>query len=325
MLTVNTTSSMHISTLLLICFPGFQIWQHWLSIPLTLLYLLAMGANTMILAVIHRERQLHEPMYYLIALLAVLDLVLCTSTIPKTLGILCFGWTAIGVATCFLQMYIMNSFLASQSGAFLVMAFDRYTAICNPLRYSSVITNSFVAKAILFILVRNIFLGAAFPLLATRLHLCSSNVVENCICTVVSVASLACNDSTVNKVYQLSTGFILLGGDLICIFLSYCMILQVVLKLRAEGAAAKAFSTCTPHFILLSFFYTLLLVFIFSNTMEKKISPDVPILLNVLHLVLPPALNPIVYGLRTKEIKQGIIKMLGKGRTDLRVEENTTD
>lgn len=101
----------------------------------------------------------------------------------------------------------------------------------------------------------------------------------------------------------------LLGSDMILILLSYCFILRAVLHLQAGGAATKALSTCGSHLILILFFYTVLLVFIFTNKAEKKVPSEVPILLNVLHHLIPPALNPIVYGVRTQEIKQGIIKL----------------
>ena len=93
------------------------------------------------------------------------------------------------------------------------------------------------------------------------------------------------------------------------VMLSYCFILSAVMHLQSGDASTKALSTCGSHLILILFFYTLLLVFIFTNKAGKKVSPEVPILLNVLHHLIPPALNPIVYGVRTQEIKQGIIKL----------------
>ncbi|XP_069059416.1 olfactory receptor 56A4-like [Pleurodeles waltl] len=312
MVIVNTTSQ--ISTFVLICFPSIQSWQHWLSIPLALLLLLAVGANISILAVIQREQALHEPMYYFLAFLALLDLVLCMSSNPKILGILCFNMKNISLSGCLFQMYIMNSFVGMESATFLLMAYDRYTAICNPLRYPSVITSRFVAKALVFILLRNALLFLPLPILAAGLRYCSRTVIENCICSNLAITSLACDSITVNKVYQLVVGFGLLGSDFSIICLSYFRILWVVLHLQAKGAGAKAFSTCTPHLILISFFYTVMLVWIFTNKMEKEIAPDVPILLNVLHLLVPPALNPIIYGMRTKEIKQSVIKVLSKGK-----------
>jgi olfactory receptor len=129
----------------------------------------------------------------------------------------------------------------------------------------------------------------------------------------MSVSRLSCNDITINRLYQFAGGWTLLGSDLLLIFLSYTFILRAVLRLKAQGAVAKALSTCGSHFILILFFSTILLVFVFTLLVEKKMSSDVPVLLNVLHHVIPAALNPIVYGVRTQEIKQVIQKLLKKG------------
>ncbi|XP_069495742.1 olfactory receptor 56A4-like [Ambystoma mexicanum] len=317
MITINTTYAYQIPHFVLICFPNLQSWQHWLSIPLALLFLVAVVGNITILAVIRREQSLHEPMYFFLTVLSVLDLVLCTATVPKILGILCFNLKVIALSGCFTQMYIMNCFLGMESATFLFMAYDRYTAICNPLRYSSIITNCFVAKALVFIVLRNALLLLPLPLLASRLQYCSQSVVEHCLCTNVAVTALACSDRSINTVFQLAIGFGLLGSDLILVTLSYCQILRAVGKLQERGAATKAFSTCTSHLILISFFYSVMVVLIFTNKLEKVIPPDVSIMLNVLHHLVPPALNPIVYGVRTKEIKQGIVKMIGNGCSQL--------
>ena len=129
----------------------------------------------------------------------------------------------------------------------------------------------------------------------------------------MSVSRLSCDDITISRFYLFAFGWALLGSDLILIFLSYTLILRAVLRLKAEGAVAKALSTCGSHFILILFFSTILLVFVFTLVVEKKMSSDVPVLLNVLHHVIPAALNPIVYGVRTQEIKQGIQRLLKKG------------
>ncbi|XP_036602661.1 olfactory receptor 56A3-like [Trichosurus vulpecula] len=312
MLPSNSSSTTEISEFLLNCFVTSPIWQRWLSLPLSLLFLLAMGANATLLITIRLEASLHEPMYYLLSLLSLLDIVLCLTVIPKVLIIFWFDLRPISFSACFLQMYIMNCFLAMESCTFLIMAYDRYVAICHPLRYPSIITDQFVAKAAIFTVARNAVATVPIPILSARLHYCHSNVIENCICANLSVSKLSCNDVTINRLYQFAGGWTLLGSDLILIFLSYSFILRAVLKLKAKGAAAKAMSTCGSHFILILFFSTILLVFVLTHVAKKMVSPDVPILLNVLHHVIPAALNPIVYGVRTQEIKQGILKLLKK-------------
>uniref|UniRef100_A0A8D1EIC7 G-protein coupled receptors family 1 profile domain-containing protein n=1 Tax=Sus scrofa TaxID=9823 RepID=A0A8D1EIC7_PIG len=312
-MTPHRNVSTEVSDFLLNCFVRSPSWQLWLSLPLSLLFLLAMGANTTLLVTIWLEASLHQPMYYLLSLLSLLDMVLCLTVIPKVLAIFWFDLRAISFFACFLQMYIMNSFLAMESCTFMVMAYDRYVAICHPLRYPSIITDQFVAKAAIFILARNFILTLPIPILSARLHYCGRNVIENCICANMSVSRLSYDDITINHLYQFAGGWTMLSSDLILIFASYTLILRAVLRLKAEGAVAKALGTCGSHFILILFFSTVLLVFIFTLLVKKKVSPDVPVLLNVLHHVVPAALNPIVYGVRTQEIKQGIQRLLKKG------------
>uniref|UniRef100_A0A8D1NUC6 G-protein coupled receptors family 1 profile domain-containing protein n=1 Tax=Sus scrofa TaxID=9823 RepID=A0A8D1NUC6_PIG len=294
-------SSAPVSEFLLICFPNYQSWQHWLCLPLSLLFLLAMGANASLLVTIRLEASLHQPLYYLLSLLSLLDMVLCLTVIPKVLAIFRFDLRAISFFACFLQMFIMNSFLTMESCTFMVMAYDRYVAICHPLRYPSIITDQFVARAAIFVVARNGLFSLPVP-----------KVIQNCICTNLSVSKLSCDDITFNRLYQFVAGWTLLGSDLVLIVLSYSFILKAVLRLRAEGAAAKALSTCGSHLILILFFSTVLLVLVITNLARKRIPPDVPILLNILHHLIPPALNPIVYGVRTKELKQGIQKLLSR-------------
>ncbi|MBW02963.1 Olfactory receptor 56A1, partial [Eschrichtius robustus] len=272
-----------VSEFLLICFPKYQSWQHWLSLPLSLLFFLAMGASATLLITIQLEASLQEPMYYLLSLLSLLDMVFCLIVIPKVLAIFWFDLRSISFSACFLQMFIMNSFLAMESCTFMVIAYDCYMAICHPLRCPSIITNHFVAKASVFVVTRNALL------------------------------TLSCDNFTLNRIYQSVAGWTLLGSDFILIFISYIFILRAVLKFKAEGAAVKAMSTCGSHFILILFFSTILLVVVLTNVARKSVPMDILILLNVLHHLISLALNPIVYGVQTKEIKQGIQKLLQRG------------
>ncbi|CAM9405686.1 unnamed protein product [Rangifer tarandus platyrhynchus] len=243
-----------------------------------------MGANTTLLITIWLEASLHEPVYYLLRLLSLLDMVLCLTIIPKVLAIFWFDLRSISFSACFLQMFI-----PTESCAFLVMAHDCYVAICHPLKYPAIFTNHVVAKLVPSLSYEMPFSLYPFPLLLPGF--------------VVIVGKMSLRTA-------LCAGWTLLGSDLILIIFSYSFILKAVLRIKAEGAAAKALSTCGSHFILILFFSTVLLVLVITNLARERIPPDVPILLNILHHLIPPALNPIVYGVRTKEIKQGIQKLL---------------
>lgn len=131
--------------------------------------------------------------------------------------------------------------------------------------------------------------------------------------SVPTCVQLSCDNFTLNRIYQSVAGWTLLGSDFILIFISYIFILRAVLKFKAEGAAVKALSMCGSHSILILFFSTVLLVVMLTDVARKSILVDTLILLNVLHHFISLALNPIVYGVQTKEIKQGIQKLLQRG------------
>ncbi|VFV45710.1 Hypothetical predicted protein [Lynx pardinus] len=167
----------------------------------------------------------HKPMYYLLSLLSLLDIMLCLSVIPKVLAIFWFDHRSISFSTCFLQMFIMNSFLPMESCTFLAMAYDRYVSICKPLYYPSIIMDQFVGKAVLFILAWNTFLTAPIPILSAQHHYCGKIITENCMCANLSVSKLSCDNIAFNRIYHLVVAWTLLGSDLILIIFSYTFIL----------------------------------------------------------------------------------------------------
>ncbi|XP_017499507.2 olfactory receptor 56B2-like [Manis javanica] len=302
-------SKVQVSEFLLMGLPGIHEWQHWLSLPLALLYLLALTANILILMTINQEAALHQPMYYFLGVLAVVDMGLATTIMPKILAILWFNAKAISLPECFVQMYVIHCFVGMESGIFVCMAIDRYVAICQPLRYPSVITESFVVKASVFMALRNSLTTIPVPVLAAQRHYCSQNQIEHSMCTTLGVTSLACDHTTINSLYQLVLAWTLMGSDLSVVILSYALILQSVLKLKSAEAASKALSTCTSHLILILFFYTVIIVLSITHSSPMKVTL-IPVLLNVLHNVIPPALNPMVYALKNKELRQGLYKVL---------------
>ncbi|XP_029771440.1 olfactory receptor 56A1-like [Suricata suricatta] len=302
-------STTPVSEFLLICFPNYQTWQHWLSLPLSLLFLLAMGANAMLLITIWLEASLHEPMYYLLSLLSLLDIVLCLTVIPKVLAIFWFDLRSISFSACFLQMFIMNSFLPMESCTFMVMAYDRYVAICHPLRYPSIITNQFVAKASAFTVARNALLLSPVPILSSRLHYCGKNVIENCICANLSVSRLSCDKTTVNRAYGLAVALLVVGLDVVAIGISYAFILQTVLKVPGGEARLKAFSTCGSHICVILIFYVPGMFSFLTHRFGHHVPHHVHVLLATLYLLVPPVLNPIVYGVKTRQIRQRVLRV----------------
>ncbi|XP_002708794.3 putative olfactory receptor 56B2 [Oryctolagus cuniculus] len=308
-LRVSNSSKFQVSEFILMGFPGIHSWQHWLSLPLALLYLLALSANILILTIINKEAALHQPMYHFLGSLAVVDMGLATTIMPKILAILWFNAKTISLPECFAQMYAIHCFVAMESGIFVCMAVDRYVAICLPLRYPSIVNDFFVIKATIFMALRSSLSPISVPVLAAQRHYCSQNQIEHCLCSNLGVTSLACDDRKINSINQLFLAWTIMGSDLGLIILSYALILHSVLKLKSAEAASKAISTCISHLILNFSFYTVIIVISITHSATMTV-PLVPVLLNVLHNVIPPALNPMVYALKNKELRQGLYKVL---------------
>ncbi|XP_044934205.1 olfactory receptor 688-like [Mustela putorius furo] len=309
---INNSSMFQVSEFILMGLPGIHEWQHWLSLPLALLYILALGANILILITIQHEPSLHQPLYWLLGILAIVDIGLATTIMPKILAILWFEAKAISLPECFAQIYVIHSFMCMESGIFLCMAVDRYVAICYPLRYPSIVTEAFVIKATLSMVLRNSLLTIPVPVLAAQRHYCSRNEIDHCLCSNLGVTSLACDDITINRFYQLVLVWVIAGSDMGLVFASYALIIRSVMRLNSAEAISKALSTCSSHLILILFFYTAAIVVSVTQLAERKL-PVIPALFNVLHNVMPPAFNPMVYALRTQELRAGFQKVLGLG------------
>ncbi|XP_004621251.1 olfactory receptor 56B1-like [Sorex araneus] len=311
-LKASNTSKFQVSEFILMGLPGIHSWQHWLSLPLALLYLIAIGANILILITIFQDPALQQPMYYFLGILSVVDMGLATTIMPKILAIFWFNAKVISLPECFAQIYAIHCFVGMESGIFLCMAFDRYVAICHPLRYPSIVTNGLIFKATLFMVLRNGLGVIPVPVLAAQRNYCSKNEIDHCLCSNLGVTSLACDDKRPNSICQIVLAWVIMGSDLSLILLSYSLILRSVLKLNSAEAASKALSTCSSHLILILFFYTVIVVISITHLAKTK-ATLIPVLLNMLHNVIPPSLNPMVYALRTKELRAGFRKVLCLG------------
>ncbi|XP_028656830.2 olfactory receptor 52N2-like [Erpetoichthys calabaricus] len=294
-------------------FPGLEAHHHWLSIPFIVMYCIAVVANSTLIYIIKNEQNLHMPMYILLSVLAVTDIGLCTSTIPKMLEILLYNVRAISFQACFLQMFFISYFCALESSILVVMSYDRYVAICNPLRYTSILTTACIAKILLVYILRCVILIGVIPIMASKLLYCSSTIVAQSYCDHMNVAKLACADITINNYYGLSVDFLIAGMDLICIAFSYIMIIRAVLKLSTTQARIKVFSTCGSHIFIILYSYISGICNYLAYRFNKNIPNYLTVVSSVLYLIIPPVLNPIIYGVRTKEIREGFIKhLLGK-------------
>ncbi|KAK6486440.1 olfactory receptor 52E4-like, partial [Huso huso] len=294
---------------ILIGFPGLEGYQHWLTIPFSVMYILAIVGNIFLICIIKLEPNLHTPMYTLLCVLATVDIGLCTSTIPKMLQIFWQKVCSISFEGCFIQMFFIHVMSSLESSTLAVMAYDRYVAIYNPLHYTSILTKAKMAKIMGVLFTRCFILAGLVPVLASMLPYCSANTIQHCFCDHMAVAKLACKDITMNSYYGLTAAFVIMGMDVLFILFTYVMILRAVSKLGSKAAWVKAFNTCGSHLFVILYFYTTMLFTFVTYRFGKNVPPRIHVMFAVLYLLVPPMLNPIVYGVRTKEIRQGFRKL----------------
>ncbi|XP_065265912.1 olfactory receptor 52R1-like [Emys orbicularis] len=306
----NTTNFTNPSTFILLGIPGLESAHVWISIPFCTMYTIAILGNFTILFVVKREPSLHGPMYYFLCMLAITDLVLSTSILPKTLSIFWFNSRVIDFSACLTQMYFIHCFLVVESGIFMAMALDRYVAICDPLRHSTILTNPVVAKIGLAVMLRGGMLILPYLFLARHWPYCRTNIIPHTHCEHMAVVKLACADTHVSNYYGLFVLFCVKGLDVIFIVVSYIQILRSIFSLPTKDARLKTFGTCGSHLCAIFTFY---ISSLFSS-LTHRYGYNVPLYFHVLmanvYLLVPPMLNPIIYGVRTKQIRDRLLHVV---------------
>ncbi|XP_069326783.1 olfactory receptor 51F1-like [Eulemur rufifrons] len=249
----NTTSELPI--FLLTGFPGLEAFHIWISIPFFLLSTVALLGNSMILLVVILEPSLHEPLYYFLFMLSTTDLGLTLSTMPTTVGVLWFNARNITLDACIIQLFFLHSSGFMESSVLMAMAFDHFVAICRPLRYATIMTDSRMLKIGVAIVVRMLISLCPSFFLIKRLSFCKINVLSHSYCFHPDVLKVACTDSRMNSYGGLAVLILVTGVDTACIVLSYILIIRSVLNITSSEGRSKAFSTCGSHIGAVSVFY----------------------------------------------------------------------
>ncbi|XP_044116161.1 olfactory receptor 52A5-like [Neovison vison] len=291
--------------------PGLESVQHWIGIPFCVMYFIAVIGNSLILGIIKYEHSLHKPMYIILAMLGATDIALSTCILPKMLGIFWFHLPEISFEACLLQMWLIHSFQAVESGILLAMALDRYVAICDPLRHTTIFSQQLLIHIAVAVTLRaGILVAPCLVLIKCCLKLYRTTVISHTYCEHMAIVKLAIEDVRINKIYGLFVAFSILGFDIIFITLSYIQIFITVFQLPQKEARFKAFNTCIAHICVFLQFYLLAFFSFFTHRLGAHIPPYVHILLSNLYLLVPPFLNPIVYGVKTKQIRDHVLKIL---------------
>ncbi|XP_075779683.1 olfactory receptor 52E4-like [Pelodiscus sinensis] len=306
----NTTVFTNPSTFILQGVPGLETAHVWISIPFLIMYIIAILGNVTILFIVKTEPSLHEPMYYFLCMLAVTDLVLSTCTIPKMLWIFYFNSREINFDSCFAQMFFIHSIFMTESGIFVTMAVDRYVAICNPLRYSTILTNHVLTNSALAVVLRGVILILPVVLLARQWPYCGTIIIPNTQCLHITVVSLACADIHISSYYGLFLTICVYGVDVLFIAVSYGYILRAIFRLPTKDARLKTFGTCGSHLCAILVFYVPALLSSLLFRYVQNVPLYVIVLMTNMCLLVTPMLNPIIYGVRTKQIRDRLLGLV---------------
>ncbi|XP_023967801.2 olfactory receptor 51G2-like [Chrysemys picta bellii] len=308
---VNDTQFTH-AVLLLTGIPGQENVYLWISVPFCLMYVISIAGNAVILFIIKIDPSLHEPMYIFLSMLGVTDLGISIATIPTILGMYLFNSREISLDACFAQLFFIHSLQCIESSVLLLMAFDRFVAICNPLRYTSILTLPRAAKMGLVCVLRGMAAMFPLPFLLKRFQYCRANVLSHSYCLHQEVMKMACSDITVNSIYGLFITLVTVGLDSLLILLSYVMILKTALSVASHAECLRALNTCVSHLCAILIFYTPEIGLSVIHRFGKSSSHLPPILLGYVSLLVPPLMNPIIYSVKSKHLRIRIIRVFVK-------------
>lgn len=287
--------------------PGLEQYHVWISIPFCFIYLVAILGNSILLYLIAVEHSLHSPMFFFLSMLAMTDLILSTTCVPKTLSIFWFGPQEISFPGCLTQLFFLHYSFVLDSAILLAMAFDRYVAICSPLRYTTILTPKTIVKIAVGISFRSFCVFVPCVFLVNRLPFCRTHIIAHTYCEHIGVARLACADISINIWYGFCVPIMTVIIDVILIAISYTLILCAVFRLPSRDARQKALSTCGSHVCVILMFYTPAFFSILAHRFGHNVSLTFHIMFANLYIVIPPAMNPIVYGVKTKQIREKVI------------------
>uniref|UniRef100_A0A8C4WDA3 G-protein coupled receptors family 1 profile domain-containing protein n=1 Tax=Gopherus evgoodei TaxID=1825980 RepID=A0A8C4WDA3_9SAUR len=262
-----------------------------------------------ILVIIKTDPSLHEPMYIFLSMLAITDLGLSIVTIPTTLGIFLFNSREISLNICFAQLFFIHSLTFIESLVHLLMAFDRFIAISNPLRYASILTLQRIAKMGLVFVLRGVAVVFPLPFLLKHFQYCQANVLSHSYCLHQEVMKMACSDIRVNSIYGLFVTISTVLLDSLLILLSYVMILKTVLSIASHAECVRALSNCVSHLCAVRLLYIAGIGLSVVQRFWNSSSPLVQILMGYVCLLVPPTMNPIVYSLKSKHLRAKIIRL----------------
>ncbi|XP_072259158.1 olfactory receptor 1496-like [Pyxicephalus adspersus] len=292
---------------------GFQIKENHNFLVYSIIlviYCSTVCGNLLIIILTLCSKTLQSPMYFFLSQLSANDIFLTNVIVPNMLNILLNNGGAITFIGCMIQFYCFGSSETFECFLLTLMSYDRYLAICRPLHYSGIMNRPLCIKLVTVSLILTLFIVLIDTLTVSKLQFCRSNIIDHFFCDLDPLLELSCSDTFMIRleVFLLSTPIILIPSFIIII--SYIYIILAILKIQSKDGRQKTFSTCSSHLSVVIIFYgTLFCIYILP---KRGQTVNINKLLSLVYTVVTPLLNPIIYGLRSQEIKKALRKTVSQ-------------
>ncbi|MEE6504568.1 hypothetical protein FKM82_005240 [Ascaphus truei] len=297
-----------VKNLILLAFPGSRELETFLSMVFLLLYIFMIVGNGLIITIIRVERRLQRPMYFFLANFSGMEICYTTVFMPTIITNLMTGYQSISVFGCMVQLYFFVSFGVAELFLLAIMAFDRYQAICNPLRYTTVMTTTFCFSLAVGCWVSGFIFNLPPSLLMPRLDLSGNNVINHFLCDGPALIKLSCSDTSLNDLVTFVLAVAVMLSSFMFTFCSYFLVIYTILKIPTSTGRAKTFSTCSSHLTAAAIYYgTLIFMYVRPQSIKAY---DMNKIVSMFYTIILPVLNPLIYCLRNKEVKEAIRKMI---------------
>ncbi|XP_070832669.1 olfactory receptor 1M1-like [Chaetodon trifascialis] len=272
-----------------------------------LLFAIIVSANLLIILIISQQRALHQPMYIFIAFLSANSLYGSTGFFPRFLMDLLSDTHLISRPACFTQIYVIYTYASYEMTILSIMAYDRYVAVCHPLHYHSKMTSKTVCRLAAFAWISPAFSVAICLYLSIRLPLCGNKILK-VYCAIWNVAKLSCVSTVINNIVGLLVTTVTAILPLIYVLYTYFRIV-LVCRISSSEFKSKVFQTCLPHTIsFITYSITTLCDIVLSRVNVEKLNPLFAVILSLEFVMIPPLLNPLLYGLKLPEIRKHIFR-----------------
>ncbi|XP_002709174.1 olfactory receptor 8H1-like [Oryctolagus cuniculus] len=282
--------------------------QLLLFVLFLLIYLVTVLGNVGMILIIRLDLQLHTPMYFFLTHLSFLDLSYSTVITPKTLENLLTSTKYISFMGCFTQMYFFVILAATECFLLSSMAYDRYVAICNPLQYPLIMSTRLCCALVTGSYMIGFMDSSINVLCMSRLHYCDSNVIHHFFCDTSPILALSCTDTYDTEIMIFVFAGFTLMVSFITVAVSYVSILSSILKINSTSGKQKAFSTCASHLLGVTIFYGTMIFTYLKPSKSYSLGKDQ--VASVFYTIVIPMLNPLIYSLRNKEVKNALLRIM---------------